>query len=159
MLLVFGNIFSGAGIAYFEETIAAHLSLLFFLPLLIASGGNAGTQSATLMVRALATGDVRLRDFGRLLTREVAIAVALGLTMAASVWLIGIWRGGVEVAIVVAIAMVSIVLLGALIGMSLPFIFAILNKDPAAASGPLVTSLADVLGVVIYFTIASVLLI
>lgn len=159
VLLVFGNIFSGAGIAYFEETIAAHLSLLFFLPLLIASGGNAGTQSATLMVRALATGDVRLRDFGRLLTREVAIAVALGLTMAASVWFIGIWRGGVEVAIVVAIAMVSIVLLGALIGMSLPFIFAMLKKDPAAASGPLVTSLADVLGVLIYFTIASVLLI
>lgn len=159
VLLVFGNIFSGAGIAYFEETIAAHLSLLFFLPLLIASGGNAGTQSATLMVRALATGDVRLRDFGRLLIREVAIAVALGVTMAAAVWLIGIWRGGIEVAIVVAIAMITIVLLGALIGMSLPFIFEILEKDPAAASGPLVTSLADVLGVIIYFTIASVLLI
>jgi len=158
VLLVFGNIFSGAGIAYFEDTIAAHLSLLFFLPLLIASGGNAGTQSATLMVRALATGDVRPADFGRLLGREVLIALALGLTMAAAVAGIGVWRGGVEIAIVVAIAMVGIVLTGALVGMSLPFIFASIDRDPAAASGPLVTSLADVLGVLMYFGIATALL-
>ncbi|MGY6697862.1 MAG: magnesium transporter [Roseinatronobacter sp.] len=158
VLLVFGNIFSGAGIAYFEDTIAAHLSLLFFLPLLIASGGNAGTQSATLMVRALATGDVRPADFGRLLTREVVIALALGLTMAFAVSVIGVWRGGPEIALVVALAMVTIVLMGALIGMCLPFIFAKLERDPAAASGPLVTSIADVLGVLIYFTIAAQLL-
>ncbi|MBK5927250.1 magnesium transporter [Rhodobaculum claviforme] len=158
VLLVFGNIFSGAGIAAFEETIAAHLALLFFLPLLIASGGNAGTQSATLMVRALATGDVRPMDFGRLLGREVLIALALGLTMAAAVAVIGVWRGGPEIAVVVSLAMVVIVLMGALIGMSLPFIFARLDRDPAAASGPLVTSLADVLGVVMYFSIARVVL-
>ncbi len=158
VLLVFGNIFSGAGIAYFEDTIAAHLSLLFFLPLLIASGGNAGTQSATLMVRALATGDVRPADFGTLLSREVVIALSLGLTMAVAVSFIGVWRGGPEIALVVALAMVSIVLMGALIGMCLPFIFAKLNRDPAAASGPLVTSIADVLGVLIYFTLAAQLL-
>lgn len=158
VLLVFGNIFSGAGIAYFEDTIAAHLSLLFFLPLLIASGGNAGTQSATLMVRALATGDVRPADFGRLLARETLIALGLGVTMALAVSLIGIWRGGPEIALVVASAMVTIVLMGALIGMCLPFIFAKIDRDPAAASGPLVTSIADVLGVLIYFTIAAQLL-
>jgi len=158
VLLVFGNIFSGAGIAAFEDTIAAHLSLLFFLPLLIASGGNAGTQSATLMVRALATGDVRPVDFGKLLAREGVIALALGLTMAVAVAGIGVWRGGPEIALVVALAMVSIVVMGALIGMSLPFIFARLDRDPAAASGPLVTSLADVLGVLMYFGIATVLL-
>ncbi len=158
VLLVFGNIFSGAGIAYFEDTIAEHLSLLFFLPLLIASGGNAGTQSATLMVRALATGDVRPADFGKLLGREIAIALALGLTMAVAVSVIGVWRGGPDIAVVVALAMVTIVLMGALIGMSLPFIFAKIDRDPAAASGPLVTSIADVLGVLIYFTIAARLL-
>ncbi len=155
VLLVFGNIFSGAGIAYFEDTIAEHLSLLFFLPLLIASGGNAGTQSATLMVRALATGDVRPADFGKLLGREVLIALALGLTMSLAVSMIGVWRGGPDIAVVVALAMVSIVLMGALIGMCLPFIFAKFDRDPAAASGPLVTSIADVLGVLIYFTIAA----
>ncbi|MGY6706284.1 magnesium transporter [Roseinatronobacter sp.] len=158
VLLVFGNIFSGAGIAYFEDTIAAHLSLLFFLPLLIASGGNAGTQSATLMVRALATGDVRPTDFGRLLARETLIALGLGVTMAIAVSVIGVWRGGPEIALVVASAMVTIVLMGALIGMCLPFIFAKIDRDPAAASGPLVTSIADVLGVLIYFTIAAQLL-
>ena len=158
VLLVFGNIFSGAGIAYFEDTIAAHLSLLFFLPLLIASGGNAGTQSATLMVRALATGDVRPADFGWLLGREAVIALALGLTMAVAVAGIGIWRGGPEIALVVSLAMIAIVLMGALIGMALPFIFARLDRDPAAASGPLVTSIADVAGVLIYFGIATVLL-
>ena len=158
VLLVFGNIFSGAGIAYFEDTIAAHLSLLFFLPLLIASGGNAGTQSATLMVRALATGDVKPSDFGWLLSREVVVAVTLGVTMALAVSVIGIWRGGPDIAVVVAAAMVAIVLMGALIGMCLPFIFAKIGRDPAAASGPLVTSLADVLGVLIYFGIASMVL-
>ncbi len=158
VLLVFGNIFSGAGIAAFEDTIAAHLSLLFFLPLLIASGGNAGTQSATLMVRALATGDVRPMDFGWLLGREVLIALALGLTMALAVAGIGVWRGGPEIALVVALAMVAIVLMGALMGMSLPFIFARINRDPATASGPLVTSVADILGVLTYFGIATLLL-
>ncbi len=158
VLLVFGNIFSGAGIAYFEDTIAAHLALLFFLPLLIASGGNAGTQSATLMVRALATGDVRISDFGQLLGRELVIALALGLTMAVAVATIGVWRGGPEIALVVSLAMVSIVIMGALFGMSLPFLFQRLGRDPATAAGPLVTSVADILGVLIYFGIASVLL-
>jgi magnesium transporter len=158
VLLVFGNIFSGAGIAYFEDTIAAHLALLFFLPLLIASGGNAGAQSATLMVRALATGDVRPGDWGAMLGREVVIAMGLGLTMAFAVSWIGVWRGGPEIATVVSLAMVVIVLIGALIGLSLPFIFTRIGRDPATASGPLVTSLTDVLGVLAYFGIASTLL-
>jgi magnesium transporter len=158
VLLVFGNIFSGAGIAYFEETIATHLALLFFLPLLIASGGNAGAQSATIMVRALATGDVQPGDWGRMLAREVAIASALGVTMALAVSWIGVWRGGTDIALVVALAMVVIVLIGSLIGLSLPFIFTRIGRDAATASGPLVTSLTDVLGVLAYFSIARALL-
>lgn len=155
VLLVFGNIFSGAGIAFFEDTIAAHLALLFFLPLLIASGGNAGAQSATLMVRALATGDVRMSDWASVLGREFATALLLGLTMAAAVSLIGVLRAGPDIALVVALSMVAIVLVGAMIGMSLPFVLSRLKLDPATASAPLVTSIADVTGVVIYFTIAT----
>src|SRR5690606_35422484 len=105
IVLVFGNIFSGAGIAYFEETIAAYVALVFFLPLLIGSGGNAGSQAATLMVRALATGDVRLGDWGRMIGREVVVASALGLTMAAAVSLIGLARGGPPIALTVAVSM------------------------------------------------------
>lgn len=158
VVLVFGNIFSGASIAHFEDTIAAHLTLLFFLPLLIASAGNAGSQAATLMVRALATGDVQVRDWGWMLGREFLVAALLGLTMALAISGIGVWRGGVEVAQVVAVTMVLVVIVGSLIGMSLPFAMSRLNMDPATASGPLVTSIADVAGVLIYFGIASMML-
>lgn len=156
--LVFANILSGAGIAAFEDTIAAHLALVFFLPLLIASAGNAGSQAATLTVRALATGEVGLSDWGRLLGRDVLVALALGLTMAVAVSAIGLWRGGPEIALVVALTMVLVVLAGSLVGLSLPFLLDRLRLDPASASAPLVTSIADVTGVLVYFAIAAALL-
>jgi magnesium transporter len=155
VVLVFGNIFSGAGIAYFEDTISSYLALLFFLPLLIASSGNAGAQSGTLMVRALATGDIKLRDWGYLLGKECLVAGLLGLTMSAAVVGLGFWRGGADIAVVVASTMMLVVLVGSLIGMSLPFLLSRFNLDPATASGPLITSIADVAGVVLYFSIAT----
>ena len=158
MLLVFGNIFSGAGIAHFEDTIAAHLALMFFLPILIASGGNAGSQSATLMIRALATGDIALADWGRVFGRELGVAILLGLSMAAAIAVIGVFRGGREIALVIALSMILIVIVGSLIGMLLPFILSRLRLDPATASTPLVTSIADAAGVLIYFSIASAVL-
>jgi magnesium transporter len=158
VLLVFGNLLSGFGIAYFEDTIAAHLALIFFLPLLIASGGNAGSQASTLMVRAMATGDVRSKDWARLLGREALVSLLLGVSMALAVSGIGFFRGGPEIAAVVAMSMVCIVIVGSLIGMSLPFILSRFNLDPATASAPLVTSIADATGVVIYFSIATVVL-
>ena len=155
VVLVFGNIFSGAGIAFYEETISSYLALLFFLPLLIASSGNAGAQSGTLMVRALATGDIKLRDWGYLLGKECLVAGLLGLTMSAAVVGLGFWRGGADIAIVVALTMMLVVVVGSLIGMSLPFLLSRFNLDPATASGPLITSIADVAGVVLYFSIAT----
>lgn len=158
VVLVFGNLFSGAGIAAFEDTIAAHIALVFFLPLLVDSGGNAGAQSATLMVRGLATGEVVMRDWMRMLARECGVALALGGTMAVAVASLGILRGGPEIAVIVASSMLVIVLIGSLIGMSLPFLLSRFKLDPATASGPLVTSIADAVGVLIYFGIASVVL-
>ncbi|EWH00158.1 magnesium transporter [Halomonas sp. BC04] len=158
VLLVFANIFSGAGIAYFEETIEAYIALVFFLPLLVDSGGNAGSQAATLMVRGMATGDVRSRDWARLLGREVFVAIGLGLTMALAVSVVGVFRAGTEIALVVAMSMVLIVIVGSLIGMILPFILDRLGWDPATASAPLVTSIADASGVLIYFAIATAVL-
>lgn len=155
VLLVFGNLFSGAGLAFFEDVIAANIALVFFLPLLIDSGGNAGSQSATLMVRALATGDVKLRDWSGMLMREVGVAGLLGITMALAVSLIGLWRGGWEIAIVVALTMQLVVVVGSVIGMSLPFLLSRFKMDPAAASAPLITSIADFVGVMIYFGIAA----
>lgn len=158
VLLVFANILSGAGIAFYEETIEAYVVLVFFLPLLVASGGNAGSQASTLMIRGLATGDVSARDWGKLLGRELIVSASLGLTMAVTIAGIGLWRGGLEIAQVVAFSMFIIVIVGSLIGMSLPFLLNKLGWDPATASGPLVTSIADIVGVLIYFGIATSLL-
>ena len=158
VLLVFGNLFSGAGIAHFEDIIAANLVLVFFLPLLVDSGGNAGSQSATLMVRALATGEVVMRDWLYLIGREALVALALGCTMAVAVSVLGYIRGDETVALVLALSMVSIVMIGCMIGMSLPFVLSKFNLDPASASAPLITSVCDATGVVIYLFIASRLL-
>lgn len=154
-ILVFMNVFSGAALEHFEDTIAARVSLLFFLPLLIASSGNAGSQSATLMVRALATGDIGTKDWARLFLKEIGVAGLLGLTLGLTVWGLGLYRGGAEVAIIVAMTMVVVVLAGSLVGMCLPFLLSRLKQDPAIASAPLVASVADITGVLIYFTIAS----
>lgn len=155
VILVFGNVFSGAGIAHFEELIESMVALVFFLPLLVDSGGNAGSQSATLMVRALATGDVRARDWLSMIGKEATVALLLGLTMATAVSLIGYFRGGPEIAIVVSLTMVIIVIVGSVIGMSLPFILTRMKMDPASASSPLITSICDGVGVLIYFNIAN----
>ena len=158
VLLVFGSLLSSFGIAKYEDIIAEHIVLVFFLPLLVGSGGNAGSQSATLMVRALATGDVQFTDWFRLVGRESLVALCLGLTMACAVSILGYIRGDLMVAIVLAISMTGIVLLGCLIGMSLPFILNKLKLDPASASAPLVTSICDASGVVVYLFVASRLL-
>lgn len=155
VLLVFGNLFSGAGIAHFEDVIAANLVLVFFLPLLVDSGGNAGSQSATLMVRALATGEVVMRDWFSLLGREALVALLLGGTMAVAISIIGYIRGDEVVSLVLALSMMVVVMIGCVIGMSLPFILNKMGFDPASASAPLITSVCDASGVVIYLFIAS----
>jgi len=157
LALVFVNVFSGAVIQNFENVLAQTLSLVFFLPLLIDSGGNAGSQSATLMIRALAVGDVQLRDWTKLLGKELIVSLLLGLTMALGVSFISAFRAP-EIMLVLGITMTLIVIVGSLLGMLLPFIFTKLKMDPATASAPLITSLADILGVLIYFTVASKLL-
>jgi len=158
LTLVFVNIFTGAGLAFYESTMTAAITLVFFLPLLIDSGGNTGSQSATLVIRSLAVGDVRMKDWLSLLGKEVIVALAMGITMGLAVAALGLFRGGPEIAIIVTLSMVLIVIMGSLIGLSLPFLLTRLKLDPATASGPLITSVADIMGVLIYFSIAALLL-
>ena len=158
VLLVFGNLFSGAGISHFQDLIASQAALVIFLPLLIGSGGNAGSQAATLMVRGLGTGEVNVRDWTGLLGRELLISCILGLTMAVAISPISYARGSLDIAYAVAISMVVIVMVGSLLGMSLPFLLNRFGFDPAAASGPLVSTLCDSCGVVIFFTVASIVI-
>ncbi|CAN5561768.1 magnesium transporter [soil metagenome] len=152
--LVFMNVFSGAAIAAFEETIQNVVSLVFFLPLLIGSGGNAGAQSATLMIRAIATGEVHMKDWMYLLGKELLVSLLLGITMAVAVAAVASFRTP-EIIVVVALTMICIVLVGSLVGLSLPFIFTRFGADPATASAPLITSIADISGILIYFSIAT----
>ena len=154
VLLVFMNIFSGAALASYEHVIEQVISLVFFLPLLIDSGGNAGSQSATLMIRYLALGEIQISDWYKLIGRELLVSFLLGITMAASIAAVASFRAP-EVIVVVCIAMVINVMFGSLIGLLLPFIFTKFNADPATASAPLVTSLSDICGVLIYFSIAA----
>lgn len=158
IILVFGNIFSALGIARFEDLIASMVALVFFLPLLIGSGGNAGSQSATLVVRGLATGEILLGDWWRMIVKEFSVALLLGLTMAFAVSSLGFLRGGPELALVVSLTMIAVVMMGSLLGLSLPFLLRRFGLDPASASAPLITSLVDGFGVLIYFGIATAVL-
>ncbi len=155
MILIFVDLLAAAVMAKYENTISKVVSLVFFLPLLIGCGGNAGSQSSTLIVRSLAIGDVKMGDWAKALAREVGIASALGLTLGLAVFGPAIFKGGSQVGVVVSLSAAVIVTLSSLIGMSLPFVLMKLRFDPAASSSPLITSVADILGVLIYFAFAT----
>lgn len=152
--LVFMNVFSGAALASFENVIKSVVSVVFFLPLLIGSGGNAGAQSATLMIRSLALGDVEIKDWLHLVGKELLVSFLLGFTMAIGVSIVASFRAP-ELIIVVSLTMILTVITGSMIGLLLPFVFTKFKLDPATASAPLITSIADISGVVIYFSIAT----
>lgn len=155
VLLVFLNLMSSSVIAAFEEILASALALAFFIPLLMDSGGNAGYQSSALVVRALAVGDFRLGQWAKALGREVVVGLSLGVAMGLVSGLLGTFKGGYEIGLVVGTTMVSIILIANIIGISLPLILVRLKLDPAIASGPLITSIVDASGLLVYFMIAS----
>ncbi len=155
LVLVLVNLVSSGVIAAYEETLQAMIALAFFLPLLIDSGGNAGSQIATLIVRALATKEVTLRHWYRIVGKELLVGASLGLTMAAASFLLGVFRGGIEVGLIVGISMICIIVFTNLFGALLPFALTRLKFDPAVASSPLITTVADAAGLLLYFAIAT----
>ena len=141
--------------------------LALFIPLIISSGGNSGSQASTLVIRAMALGEVRLRDWWRVIRREIFAGLVLGTILG----LIGLmrillWPTRVQVygehylliGFTVAISLVGVVLFGTIAGSMLPFILRRLGFDPASASAPFVATLVDVSGLIIYFTVASFIL-
>ena len=157
-VLVFVNIVSGYVIGMFEETISRYVSLIFFLPLLIDSAGNAGAQSSTLIIRSLSVGDIKKSDWLFMLGKEILVSTTLGLTMSVAVSLIAIFRGGLIIALVVSLSMILVVVIGSLIGLCLPFLFVKFKKDPTTSSVPLVTSICDISGTAIYLLLATTIL-
>ncbi len=157
LLLVIGLATSGI-LAYYEEVLSSAIILAVFIPLLIDSAGNMGSQSATLMIRAIATGDVELDEWFKVFVKEIIIGLMIGVTMGIFATIIGIFRGGYIIGVIIGLTMLSIILISNLIGASLPFILSKLNIDPAVASSPLITTIADICGLIIYFNIATLLL-
>ncbi|KAB2953349.1 magnesium transporter [Heliorestis acidaminivorans] len=158
MTLVVVNLASSGVIAAYEDMLSAAIALAFFIPLLIDSGGNAGAQSATLMVRAIATGDIKMDQWVKTISKEMKVGIAIGLTMALGSMILGYFRGGFEIGIVVGLTMITLVVAANIIGTLLPFLLLRLRFDPAVASGPLITSIIDAVGLLIYFSIATVVL-
>ena len=158
VILVAVNILSGMAIAHFEAAIETVVALIFFLPMVIATGGNAGAQASTLIVRSMATNDVRPHDWWRLGGKELLVASALGATLGAAIWIAGNWLGSLEVANAIAAGMFLVVLFGSVFGLLLPFTLTRLGIDPAVASAPLITSVVDVVGITIYFATAVAIL-
>lgn len=151
---------TGGIIQGFQDTIAKYVVLVSFLPVLVDTAGNAGAQSATLVIRALAMGTIQMKDWFSLIVRELFISTLLGLVMGAGISIMGFVRGkSLSITIVVIISMFINVIIGSLIGILLPFIFTKLKKDPATASTPLITTLADIIGTAIYLGIAYLFLI
>jgi len=165
--LFLGEMLTATAMAFFEDEIGRAVVLAVFLPLIISSGGNSGSQASTLVIRAMALGEVRLRDWWRVARREVLTGLALGVLLGAIGFVrIIVWQqiGNIYgehyllVAATVALSLVGVVLFGTLAGSMLPFLLRRLGLDPASASAPFVATLVDVTGLVIYFVIGAVIL-
>ena len=155
-LLLVADFMSSSIIAYFESAIQAVIALAFFIPVLIDSGGNTAAQSSTLIIRALATGELTLKKWFHVIQKELLIGIMLGLTLAVILFMRSFfWRGGPQVGMVVGFSMLTIVLWANLLGSILPIILTKLKFDPAVTSSPLLTTVVDSTGLLIYFTFAQ----
>jgi magnesium transporter len=165
--LFLGEMLTATAMGQFEAEIARAVVLALFVPLIISSGGNSGSQATTLVIRAMALGEVKIRDWWRVIRRELVTGLGLGLILAAiGLVRILLWQGLFNaygehyllVALTVALSLVGVVLWGSIAGSILPFILRSLGFDPASASAPFVATLVDVTGLVIYFTVADIVL-
>jgi len=165
--LFLGEMLTASAMAHFEGEIARAVVLALFVPLIISSGGNSGSQATTIVIRAMALGELRLRDWWRVARREVAAGITLGIALGSIGFLrIVLWQAFTPlygphyklIAMTVAGSLVGVVTFGTVAGSLLPFVLKRLGFDPASASAPFVATLVDVSGLVIYFTVASIIL-
>lgn len=165
--LFLGEMLTASAMSYFEQEIAKAVVLALFVPLIISSGGNSGSQAATLVIRAMALGEVRLKDWWKVVHREVGMGLGLGIILAAIGFLrIILWHALFHsygehyllIATSVSISLVGIVLWGTTAGSVLPLLLRKAGFDPASASAPFVATLVDVSGILIYFSVSAFLL-
>lgn len=167
LVLFLGEMLTASAMGYFEEEISKAVVLALFIPLIISSGGNAGSQASTLVIRAMALGEVRLRDWWRVMRREILSGLFLGTVLGIVGFLrIGLWsqftpiygEHWLLIAWTLFFTLIGVVLWGTLAGSMLPLLLRWCGYDPATSSAPFVATLVDVTGLIIYFTIAILLL-
>ena len=167
VILFLGEMLTATAMGYFEGEIAKAVVLALFVPLIISSGGNSGSQASTLVIRAMALGEVRMRDWWRVMRREIASGLALGSILGTIGFVrIALWSAftpiygphWLAVAVTVAFSLIGVVLWGTLSGSMLPFVLRRMGFDPATSSAPFVATLVDVTGLIIYFTVAALVL-
>lgn len=163
VLLFLGEMFTATAMGYFEDEIAKAVVLALFLPLIISSGGNAGSQASTLVIRAMALGEVKLRDWWKIVKREILSGVFLGTILGTiGFFRVTIWslfsnmygEYWLMIAVTIGFSLIGVVLWGTLCGALLPLILRRVGVDPATSSAPFVATIVDVTGLIIYFLIA-----
>ena len=166
-VLFIGEMLTATAMGFFQKEIARAVVLALFIPLIISSGGNSGSQATTLVIRAMALGEVRPKQWWRVLLREMALGLGLGAILCSiGIARIVIWHGvgGAygdqfgSVALVVGLSLVGVVLFGTMVGSMLPLVLRACGLDPASASAPAVATIVDVSGLVIYFSVAKAFL-
>jgi magnesium transporter len=167
VVLFLGEMLTASAMSYYEGEIAKAVVLALFLPMIISSGGNSGSQASMLIIRAMALGEITLRDWFRVMRKEIISGLLLGLVLGAIGFLrVAVWAQfstiygphWMLVALTVGFALVGVVLWGSLSGSMLPFILRRVGADPATSSAPFVATLVDVTGLVIYFSIALLIM-
>lgn len=159
LMLFLAAMYTGTVMEHFESELEGVVALMFFVPLLIGTGGNTGTQITTTLIRAMAMGQVRMRDMLRVVRKEMATGVLIAVTVASVAWVRALVQGvGTDVALTVSLSVVAIVLWTSLVASVLPLVIKKVGIDPAVVSGPLITTVIDGTGLIIYFSIARVVI-
>lgn len=167
VVLFVGELFTASAMGFFEHEIAKAVVLALFIPLIVSSGGNSGSQAATLIIRALALGEISISDWWRIMKKEIITGVLLGLILGSLGFArVGIWNVFTDlygphwfyIGITIGLSVMFVVLWGTIMGSMMPLLLKKLGADPATSSAPFIATLVDVTGLVIYFSIAAIML-
>lgn len=167
VVLFIGELFTASAMGFFEHEIAKAVVLALFIPLIVSSGGNSGSQAATLIIRALALGEITISDWWRIMRREIITGLILGLILGALGFLrVEVWNQftnlygnhGTAIGLTIGVSVTFVVLWGSVMGSMMPLLLKRLGADPATSSAPFIATLVDVTGLIIYFSIAALVL-
>ncbi|MBM3935040.1 MAG: magnesium transporter [SAR202 cluster bacterium] len=159
LLLVLVNTVTGSIIGWHNDLLQQFVILTIFIPLVMGTGGNVGAQSSTVVIRGLATGEIKSSEAAKIVAREVSVGLAMGVIIGvlAFSWAFA-WRHQIEVAVSVGLALLGISAMATFVGVTLPFLFRLFKVDPALVSAPLITTVMDIFGITFYLVIATIML-